>query len=163
MSLCIQYWASTFTVHVFEVNKTSGVVLNTVSVRCFCRKPYNNCIDTVILADPLHPQSNSRICDITFLELVRLAVEEMFDRVVLSKFRLVNIELSSIVDTLSPILFKYRWSYRRYFWEQLSIRYRRYFWALNIPIPIPILIHFHSRWVRLLEAKALNNACISLA
>jgi len=82
----------------------------------------------------------------------QLAIKWLFNR-------LVNIEVSSIVDTLSQILFKYRWSYRCYFWEQLSIRYRRYFWALNIPIPI----HLHCLWVRLLEAKALNNACISLA
>jgi len=56
-------------------------------------------------------------------------------------YRLVNIEVSSIADTLSPILFKYRWSYRQYFWKKLSIRYRRYFWTINIAIPI----HFHGR------------------
>jgi len=54
-------------------------------------------------------------------------------------FRLVNIKVSSIGDTLSPILFKYRWSYHQYLWKELSIRYRRYFWAINIMIPI----HFH--------------------
>jgi len=50
--------------------------------------------------------------------------------------RLVNIEVSSIADTLSPILFKYRYTYRQYLWKELSIRYRRYFWAVNIAIPL---------------------------
>jgi len=37
--------------------------------------------------------------------------------------RLVNVDVLSIADTLSPILFDYRWSYRRYFWK-------RYRWGI---------------------------------
>jgi len=63
----------------------------------------------------------------------------LFYSVIASVGRLVNIGVSSIVDTLSPIFFKYRWRYRQYLWNELSIRYRRYFWAINIAIPIHFL------------------------
>jgi len=70
-------------------------------------------------------------------------------------YRLVNIEVSSIGDNLSPILLKYGLSYRQYFWKQLSIRYRRYFWAIHIAVPI----HFDGRprW------RGNQKHCISIS
>ena len=46
----------------------------------------------------------------------RVPSKELRERIRLCNLssRLVNIEVSSIGDTLSPILFKYRWSYHQY-------------------------------------------------